>query len=102
MKTLTEVFDEFRDQITLNNLTYEDKYLELAAKYMDSSLLLSVEFESDLLDKIKIYGTNLENILTATLRNYLDDEDLCRAVPVGLFISEMNHVAFTSYGFDDL
>lgn len=102
MKTLTEIFDEFRDQITLNNLTCEDKCLELVTKYMDSGLFLSVEFEDDSLDKIKVYGTDLENILTVKLTNYLDDEDLCRAIPVDLFISEMNHVAFTSYGFDDL
>ena len=38
-------------------------------------------------------------------RIYLDDEDLCREVPVDLFISEMSkqdQIHFQSYGFDDL
>ena len=102
---LQDVFNEFRDQITLNHVTYEDKYLELLINNMGSSIFISIEFENDNLDSIQIYGTGLEDILTVELRNYLDDEDLCREVPVDLFISEMSkqdQIHFQSYGFDDL
>ena len=102
---LQDVFNEFRDQITLNHVTYEDKCLELLINNMGSSIFINIEFENDNLDSIQIYGTGLEDILTVELRNYLDDKDLCREVPVDLFINEMSkqdQIHFQSYGFDDL
>lgn len=102
---LQNVFNEFRDQIILNHVTYEDKCLELLIDNMGLGIFVTVEFENDNLDSIQIYGTGLEDILTVELQNYLDDEDLCRDIPVDLFISEMSkqsHVQFKSYGFDDL
>ena len=102
---LQNVFNEFRDQIILNHVTYEDKCLELLIDNMGLEIFVTVEFENDNLDSIQIYGTGLEDILTVELQNYLDDEDLCRDIPVDLFISEMlkqSHVQFKSYGFDDL
>ena len=103
--SLQNVFNEFRDQIILNHVTYEDKCLELLIDNMGSKVFITVEFENDDLDSIQIYGTGLEDILTVELQNYLDDEDLCRDIPVDLFINEMSkqsHVQFKSYGFDDL
>ena len=102
---LQNVFNEFRDQIILNHVTYEDKCLELLIDNMGLGIFVTVEFENDNLDSIQIYGTGLEDILTVELQNYLDDEDLCRDIPVDLFINEIskqNHVQFKSYGFDDL
>ena len=102
---LQNVFNEFRDQIILNHVTYEDKCLELLIDNMGLGIFVTVEFENDNLDSIQIYGTGLEDILTVELQNYLDDEDLCRDIPVDLFINEMSkqsHVQFKSYGFDDL
>lgn len=103
--SLQNVFNEFRDQIILNHVTYEDKCLELLIDNMGLGIFVTVEFENDNLDSIQIYGTGLEDILTVELQNYLDDEDLCRDIPVDLFINEMSkqsHVQFKSYGFDDL
>lgn len=103
--SLQNVFNEFRDQIILNHVTYEDKCLELLIDNMGLEIFVTVEFENDNLDSIQIYGTGLEDILTVELQNYLDDEDLCRDIPVDLFINEMSkqsHVQFKSYGFDDL
>lgn len=103
--SLQNVFNEFRDQIILNHVTYEDKCLELLIDNMGSKVFITVEFENDDLDSIQIYGTGLEDILTVELQNYLDDEDLCKDIPVDLFINEMSkqsHVQFKSYGFDDL
>ena len=100
-----DVFNEFRDQITLNHVTHEDKCLELLIDNMGSIISLYIEFENDNLDSIQIYGAYIEDILTVELQNYLDDEDLCREVPVDLFISEMSkqdQIHFQSYGFDDL
>lgn len=103
--SLQNVFNEFRDQIILNHVTYEDKCLELLIDNMGLEIFVTVEFENDNLDSIQIYGTGLEDILTVELQNYLDDKDLCRDIPVDLFINEMSkqsHVQFKSYGFDDL
>ena len=103
--SLQNVFNEFKDQIILNHVTYEDKCLELLIDNMGLEIFVTVEFENDNLDSIQIYGTGLEDILTVELQNYLDDEDLCRDIPVDLFINEMSkqsHVQFKSYGFDDL
>ena len=102
---LQDVFNEFRDQITLTHVTYEDKCLELLINNMGSSIFINIEFENDNLDSIQICGAGLEDILTVKLRNYLDDKDLCRKVPVDLFINEMSkqdQIHFQSYGFDDL
>ena len=103
--SLQNIFNEFRDQIVLNHVTYEDKCLELLIDNMGLEIFVTVEFENDNLDSIQIYGTGLEDILTVELQNYLDDEDLCRDIPVDLFINEMSkqsHVQSKSYGFDDL
>lgn len=102
---LQDVFNEFRDQIMLNHVTYEDKCLELLIDNMGSIISLYIEFENDNLNSIQIYGAYIEDILTVELQNYLDDEDLCREVPVDLFISEMSkqdQIHFQSYGFEDL
>ena len=62
---LQNVFNEFRDQITLNHVTYEDKCLELLINNMGSSIFINIEFENDNLDSIQIYGTGLEDILSS-------------------------------------
>lgn len=99
---LRKAFEEFKSKIEEGGLTCEDLCLELS---ISPRIFLTVEFEDDDLDTIQVYGTGLENMLTDELQDYLDDEDLCREVPVDLFISEMaKQVEFQliSYGTDEL
>lgn len=99
---LRKAFEEFKSKIEDAGLTCEDLCLELS---INPSIFLTVEFEDDDLNTIQVYGTGLETMLTDELQGYLDDEDLCREVPVDLFINEMAkqfEFQLVSYDTDEL
>ena len=105
MIDLENAIEKLKDEIIFSGVTHEDKSLALDIDYLNLNTVLNIEFEDDDFDTILVYGTGLENILTPVLQTYLDDADLCRTVPVELFIDEMSrygHISLNSFKVEDL
>lgn len=95
MSRLEEALEEFKDEIILRGCTSEDLFLVLNIDGID--VLVSVEFEDDSFESLKVYGTEFR-----FFEDYEDGIDEYRGIPCDVFLEEMKNLDILSWQFEEL
>ena len=96
MKTITKIINEFIQFIKTNQLACEDVFLYIT---FNGTALCELQFETNNLNTLSIYGKNNCNIQTImpALTVYLDDINECRDVPIATLIAATQTLIITNY-----
>ena len=87
--TLHDALTALKSKIRTNNATYEDYYLELnlMGNSSNKSFSVGIEYESDSLSEIQVYGEIPSSNMFTVLSNAEDDEEVYRDITVTDFLA---------------